>query len=74
MLAFGIELVRACQLAGIDPDQALPRFGFQFGQGPDFFEEICKVRAMRKIWATTMHERFGAKDPRSMHVRIHTHT
>jgi methylmalonyl-CoA mutase, N-terminal domain len=74
MLAFGIELVRAGQEAGIEPDAALPRFGFQIAQANDFFEEIAKIRALRRIWATTMHERFGASKPQSMHVRIHTHT
>ncbi len=74
MLAFGIELVRACQQAGMAPDDVLPRFGFQFAQANDFFEEVCKIRAMRQIWATTMAERFGATSARSMHVRIHTHT
>src|SRR3954468_13829155 len=74
MLAYGIDLVRACMKAGLEPDSFLPRFGFQIAQANDFFEESCKVRAMRRLWATTMHERFGAQDPRSMHVRIHTHT
>lgn len=74
MLAYGIDLVRACMKAGLEPDSFLPRFGFQIAQANDFFEEICKVRAMRRLWATTMHEQFGAQDPRSMHVRIHTHT
>jgi methylmalonyl-CoA mutase N-terminal domain/subunit len=74
MLAFGIELVRACEQAGLAPDDVLPRFGFQFAQANDFFEEVCKIRAMRRIWATTMKERFGVTNPRSMHVRIHTHT
>ncbi|MGH2726818.1 MAG: methylmalonyl-CoA mutase family protein, partial [Actinomycetota bacterium] len=74
MLVFGIELVRACVAAGLDPDTFLPRFGFQIAQANDFFEEICKIRAMRRLWATTMRERFGATDPRSLHVRIHTHT
>lgn len=74
MLAFGIELVRACQQAGLEPDTVLPRFGFQFAQANDFFEEVCKIRAMRRIWATTMKERFNVTNPRSMHVRIHTHT
>lgn len=74
MLAYGIDLVRACVAAGLEPDSFLPRFGFQIAQANDFFEEICKVRGMRRLWATTMHERFGAQDPRSMHVRIHTHT
>lgn len=74
MLAFGIELTRACISAGLAPDSFLQRFGFQIAQANDFFEEICKVRAMRRIWATTMKEQFGAEDPRSLHVRIHTHT
>lgn len=74
MLAFGIELVDACRKAGLEPDGFLPRFGFQIAQANDFFEEIAKIRAFRRIWAKTMHERFGAEDPRSMHVRIHTHT
>src|SRR3954452_2337409 len=74
MLAYGIGLVRACMKAGLEPDSFLPRFGFQIAQANDFFEEIAKIRAMRRLWATTMHERFGAQDPRSMHVRIHTHT
>jgi len=74
MLAYGIDLVRACIASGLEADQALPRFGFQIAQANDFFEEVCKIRALRRIWATTMKERFGAEDPRSMHVRIHTHT
>ncbi|MFN2485749.1 MAG: acyl-CoA mutase large subunit family protein [Acidimicrobiia bacterium] len=74
MLAYGIDLVRSCIESGLTADQALMRFGFQIAQGNDFFEEVCKIRALRRIWATTMKEEFGAQDPRSMHVRIHTHT
>lgn len=74
MLAYGIDLMRAVEASGLKADEALPRFGFQIAQANDFFEEICKIRALRRIWATAMHERFGAEDPRSMHVRIHTHT
>ncbi|MCP5368909.1 MAG: acyl-CoA mutase large subunit family protein [Hyphomicrobiales bacterium] len=74
MLAYGIDLVRACVQAGLTADEALMRFGFQIAQANDFFEEICKIRALRRLWATTMHEKFGAEDPRAMHVRIHTHT
>ena len=74
MLAFGKELAAACVKAGLEPDDFLPRFGFQFAQASDFFEQICKIRAFRRIWAQTMHDEFGARDPRSMHVRIHTHT
>jgi methylmalonyl-CoA mutase N-terminal domain/subunit len=74
MLAFGKELARACVKAGLQPDEFLPRFGFQFSQANDFFEQIAKIRAFRRIWAQTMHDEIGARDPRSMHVRIHTHT
>jgi len=74
MLAFGIDLVEACGKTGLEPDSFLPRFGFQIAQANDFFEEIAKIRAFRRMWAKTMRERFAAKDPRSMHVRIHTHT
>ena len=74
MLAFGVELVAACESAGIEPEVALSRFGFQFSQANDFFEEICKIRAMRRLWATTMNEEFGAEKPSSLQVRIHTHT
>ncbi|MEE8457049.1 MAG: acyl-CoA mutase large subunit family protein [Acidimicrobiia bacterium] len=74
MVAYGIDLVRACTSSGLSPDVAMGRFGFQIAQGNDFFEEICKIRALRRIWATTMKERFDVEDPRSLHVRIHTHT
>jgi methylmalonyl-CoA mutase N-terminal domain/subunit len=74
MLAYGVDLVRACVASGMTADQALLRVGFQLAQANDFFEEICKVRALRRIWATTMHEKFGVTDPRAMHVRIHCHT
>jgi len=74
MLAFGIDLMRGCTAAGLTADQVLPRFGFQIAQANDFFEEVCKIRALRRIWATTMKEQFGATDDRAMHVRIHTHT
>ncbi len=74
MLAYGVDFVRACMASGLTADQALLRVGFQVAQANDFFEEICKIRALRRIWATTMRDMFGANDPRSMHVRIHTHT
>ena len=59
--------------SGLHPDQFLSRFGFQISQANDFFEEICKIRALRRLWARKCHE-LGARDPKSMHVRIHTHT
>ncbi|HJZ88390.1 MAG TPA: acyl-CoA mutase large subunit family protein [Polyangia bacterium] len=74
MLAYGKELTRACIEAGLAPDAFLPRFGFQFAQASDFFEQIAKIRAFRQLWAQMMRDQFGARDPRSLHVRIHTHT
>jgi len=74
MLAYGVELVRDCIASGLSADEALLRVGFQTAQANDFFEEIAKIRALRRIWATTMRDKFGASDPRAMHVRIHCHT
>jgi len=59
--------------SGLHPDQFLSRFGFQISQANDFFEEVCKIRALRRLWARKCRE-LGARDPKSMHVRIHTHT
>jgi methylmalonyl-CoA mutase N-terminal domain/subunit len=70
----GMSVTRRCMGLGLDPDDFLPRFGFQIAQGNDFFEEVAKIRALRKIWAKTNRNLFGAKKPQSMHVRIHTHT
>jgi methylmalonyl-CoA mutase N-terminal domain/subunit len=55
-------------------DAFAPRVSFFFNAHNDFFEEIAKYRAARKIWAKTMRERFGAKDPRSWQLRFHTQT
>ncbi|MGD2126685.1 MAG: acyl-CoA mutase large subunit family protein [Desulfobacteraceae bacterium] len=70
----GMSVTRRCLELGLNPDDFLPRFGFQIAQGMDFFEEIAKIRALRKIWAKTNRDVFGAKKPQSMQVRIHTHT
>lgn len=72
-VATGIDYARWCITKGLKPDEFLPRFGFQISQANDFFEEVCKIRALRRIWARKCYE-LGARDPRSMHVRIHTHT
>jgi len=72
-VAAGIDYARACIESGLHPDQFLSRFGFQISQANDFFEEICKIRALRRLWARKCRE-LGARDPKSMHVRIHTHT
>lgn len=74
IVSAGMSVTRRCIEMGLDPDDFLPRFGFQIAQGIDFFEEIAKIRALRKVWAKTNRNVFGAKKPQSMHVRIHTHT
>ncbi len=73
-LADGIGYVEAGIEAGLDPDQFGPRLSFFFNSHNDFFEEIAKLRAGRRIWARVMRTRFGAKDPRSWMLRFHTQT
>jgi len=73
-LADGFEYVRAGIAAGLDVDAFAPRLSFFFNSHSDFFEEIAKYRAARRIWARGMKERFGAKDPRSWMLRFHTQT
>ena len=73
-LANGIAYVEAALNAGLGVDTFGPRLSFFFNAHLDFFEEIAKFRAARKLWAKIMKERFGAKDPRSMMVRFHTQT
>jgi methylmalonyl-CoA mutase N-terminal domain/subunit len=70
----GIEYVQWGVDAGLDVDDFVPRISFFFNSHSDFFEEIAKFRAARKIWARVMQERFGAKDPRSLKLRFHTQT
>jgi methylmalonyl-CoA mutase N-terminal domain/subunit len=74
IVSAGMSITRRCMELGLEPDEFLGRFGFQIAQGNDFFEEIAKIRALRKIWAKTNHNVFGARKPQSMQVRIHTHT
>jgi len=73
-LADGIGYVQAGIEAGLDVDAFAPRLSFFFNAHIDFFEEIAKYRAAWRIWARTMKERFGARDPRSMKLRFHTQT
>jgi methylmalonyl-CoA mutase, N-terminal domain len=70
----GIEYVQWCVDAGMDVDSFAPRLSFFFNSHSDFFEELGKFRAARRIWARTMKERFGAKNPRSWMCRFHTQT
>lgn len=73
-LANGIAYVEAAIKAGLDVDQFAPRLSFFFNAHLNFFEEIAKFRAARRVWARIMKERFGAKNPRSMMLRFHTQT
>ncbi len=73
-LADGIAYVEAAINAGLDVDDFAPRLSFFFNSHLDFFEEIAKFRAARKLWAILMKERFNAKDPKSMMMRFHTQT
>ena len=65
-----VEVIRACLKAGMDIDDPALRFPFFFGIGRDFFEEICKMRAARKIWAHIIRHEFGAKDKKSWRMKI----
>jgi methylmalonyl-CoA mutase N-terminal domain/subunit len=70
----GLEYVRYGVDAGLDVDEFVPRMSFFFNSHSDFFEEIAKYRAARKLWAEAMRERFGAKNPRSWQLRFHAQT
>jgi methylmalonyl-CoA mutase N-terminal domain/subunit len=73
-LADGFAYVEAGIKAGLDVDAFAPRLSFFFNSHLDFFEEICKFRAARRIWARYMKEKYGAKNPRSWLLRFHTQT
>jgi methylmalonyl-CoA mutase, N-terminal domain len=73
-LANGMEYVRRGVAAGLDVDSFAPRLSFFFDAHLDFFEEVAKFRAARRIWARKMRDVFGAKDPRSWMLRFHTQT
>ena len=70
----GIEYVQYGIDAGLDVDEFAPRISFFFNAHSDFFEEIAKYRAARRIWARVMRDRFKAKNPRSWQLRFHTQT
>jgi methylmalonyl-CoA mutase, N-terminal domain len=70
----GIEYVEYGVRAGLEVDHFAPRLSFFFDVHNDFFEEIAKLRAARRVWARIMKDRFGAKDPRSLLCRIHCQT
>ena len=73
-LANGFAYVDAALARGLDVDDFAPRLSFFFNAHLDFFEEIAKYRAARRIWARELRERYGAKNPRSWLMRFHTQT
>jgi len=73
-LADGIAYAEAAVAAGLEVDQFAPRLSFFFACHMDFFEEVAKFRAARRMWARIMRDRFGARDPRSWTLRFHTQT
>ena len=73
-LADGVAYVQELVDRGLDPDSFLPRFSFFFNCHIDLFEEVAKIRAARRMWATMMSERFGAKDRKSLQLRTHCQT
>jgi methylmalonyl-CoA mutase N-terminal domain/subunit len=73
-LANGFAYVELARQAGLDVDAFAPRLSFFFNAHIDFFEEIAKYRAARRIWATWMRDRYGARDDRSLTLRFHTQT
>jgi methylmalonyl-CoA mutase, N-terminal domain len=73
-LANGFAYVDAAVARGLDVDDFAPRLSFFFNAHLDFFEEIAKYRAARRIWARELRERYGAKNPRSWLMRFHTQT
>src|SRR4029077_21021374 len=70
----GVEYVRAGVDAGLAVNAFVPRMSFFFNAHSDFFEEIAKYRAARRVWARVMRERFGATDERSLKLRFHSQT
>ena len=73
-LADALAYVEELVARGVDPDRFLPRFSFYFNVHTDLFEDVAKVRAARRLWATLARERLGARDPRSWQLRTHLQT
>jgi methylmalonyl-CoA mutase, N-terminal domain len=73
-IADGMTYVEACIARGLDVDAFAPRLSFFWNSHIDFFEEIAKFRAARRIWARLMREKYGATDPKSWLMRFHTQT
>jgi methylmalonyl-CoA mutase N-terminal domain/subunit len=72
--ANAIAYMEACQRSGVDIDDVAPRISWIFNTHNNFFEEIAKYRALRRMWARLLRQRFGAKDPNSWKLRTHIQT
>ena len=70
----GMEYVEACLERGMDIDSFAPRLSFFFNSHNEFFEEVCKLRAARRIWARMMRDRYGAPSERSWYMKTHVQT
>jgi methylmalonyl-CoA mutase N-terminal domain/subunit len=73
-LAQGMAYVESAMQRGLDVDDFAPRLSYFFGCHSDFFEEVAKFRAARRMWAQIMRERYGARKPESLRLRFHTQT
>ena len=73
-LADGVTYVEAAIAAGLDVDEFAPQLAFFFCSQMDLLEEVAKFRAARRLWATIMRDRFGARNPKSLQLRFHTQT
>lgn len=73
-LANGLAYIKALKMRNLNPDDFAPRFSFFFAVHNNFFEEVAKFRAARRLWARLMKERFKAKNPKSMMLRFHAQT
>ncbi|MCA9279555.1 MAG: methylmalonyl-CoA mutase [Phycisphaeraceae bacterium] len=70
----GMEYVEACLARGMDIDEFAPRLSYFFNSHNEFFEEVCKLRAARRIWARMLRDRYGAKNERSWFMKTHVQT
>jgi methylmalonyl-CoA mutase N-terminal domain/subunit len=73
-LAKGVAILEECVSLGLDPARASSRMTFQFSQDSYFFEEICKIRAARRLWAGLLRDRFGIVEDRACRMKIHMQT
>jgi methylmalonyl-CoA mutase N-terminal domain/subunit len=74
ILQWAIATIEVCIAAGLDVDTVAPRFGFQISLGMHFFEDIAKIRALRRMYSKILRDRFGAKNPKAFYARMHVHT